>query len=76
MPIIAPCKDCEKRHPGCHDHCEKFISWKAKSEERRSGIQKEKHKYQDILGVSVDRADRVKRRVRPSGKPLNAYKNR
>ena len=21
-----PCKNCEKRHPGCHDHCEDYKS--------------------------------------------------
>lgn len=29
MAKLGPCKNCEKRHLACHDHCEDYISWKA-----------------------------------------------
>ena len=28
--LFLGCKDCEKRHPGCHDHCETYHAAKAK----------------------------------------------
>ena len=31
----CPCKDCEKRNPGCHDRCEMFAQWKAEMEKRK-----------------------------------------
>lgn len=24
----APCKDCEKREPGCHGKCEEYVAFK------------------------------------------------
>ncbi len=24
----APCKDCEDRHPACHDKCERFADFR------------------------------------------------
>ena len=28
MESRAPCKDCPKRHPLCHDQCEAYRRWK------------------------------------------------
>ena len=25
---VAPCKDCDKRHRGCHDTCSDYKEWK------------------------------------------------
>lgn len=33
--VKPPCRrDCEGRHPGCHDSCEKYQEWKRAREER------------------------------------------
>ena len=37
-----PCKGCEDRFVGCHQRCEKYISWKAKYDERTAQIRKQK----------------------------------
>ena len=29
------CKDCTKRYPGCHDHCEQYQEDKALNEKRK-----------------------------------------
>ena len=29
------CKDCERRYPGCHDHCEQYQAAKAINEQRK-----------------------------------------
>lgn len=26
--LMPPCKGCPERHPGCHDHCERFKEYK------------------------------------------------
>ena len=33
---IPPCKDCQDRHPGCHDKCDGYKSWKMRLEEINS----------------------------------------
>lgn len=35
------CKGCEKREPGCHDHCEKYQKEKADYEARKEQINKD-----------------------------------
>lgn len=32
--MTAPCKDCEKRHPNCHAHCEAYQAFRAENEKR------------------------------------------
>ena len=29
MNSIPPCKDCTERYTACHDHCERYKTWKA-----------------------------------------------
>lgn len=26
--LVAPCKGCRERTPGCHDHCERYAQYK------------------------------------------------
>ena len=33
MALITPCIDCNERHPGCHDTCEKYYTYKLQNEE-------------------------------------------
>ena len=44
-----PCKDCEKRKPGCHSICEKYLKAKEKSDSIRETIHRKniynKHFY-------------------------------
>ena len=32
------CKDCKKRHPGCHGECEDYINAKAEAERIRQKL--------------------------------------
>ena len=43
----AECKDCDKRHPGCHSRCE---SYQAFRKERNEMLDK-MHKYKDSIYV-------------------------
>lgn len=33
---IAPCKDCERRHPGCHGECPEYGEWKRLHDEEQA----------------------------------------
>ncbi len=37
----SPCKDCERRHPGCHSECEDYRKMKEEREEIRKKIRTE-----------------------------------
>lgn len=39
---IFTCKDCSDRHPGCHDHCEKYQNEKVAYEKRKADIRNER----------------------------------
>lgn len=54
-----PCKDCEKRHEGCHAHCEAYI--KAKEEHSKNVKEELKHRNP---GFSKDREKSIRRKER------------
>ena len=45
--MVAPCKNCskEEKYEGCHDHCEKFLKWKAKKDSLTEKKRKENNLY-------------------------------
>lgn len=48
--LRPPCKDCERRDPGCHDKCPDYISYKVKFETNKEAKlkyeeSKSRHKY-------------------------------
>ena len=56
----APCKDCEKRHPNCHAHCEEyqaFAAWNAKRLE-------ETRRESDFYGYKKDSVIRVLKKTK------------
>ncbi len=38
----APCKDCEKRHPGCHGECEAYAEFQKQHDEYYYEVSKAK----------------------------------
>lgn len=38
--MTAPCKDCDKRHSGCHSQCEKYRDWRKKMDDAMEKRQK------------------------------------
>ena len=34
MVMKAPCKDCPKRYPGCHDSCPEFAEYRTWAQEK------------------------------------------
>jgi hypothetical protein len=56
----SPCKDCDKRHPACHDTCEGYQALKRRSEEYNKKIAEAKQiellNYKSrSIGVSLRR---------------------
>lgn len=33
--MMAPCKDCPKRHPNCHSECDEYIAFDNYNKKRR-----------------------------------------
>ena len=42
-----PCKDCQDRHPGCHDKCNGYADWKSKLEK----VNDERRKYSQMATI-------------------------
>lgn len=45
---ITCCKDCQERHPGCHDKCQAYQKERLKNELRKRKILEEKKKQVDV----------------------------
>ena len=59
--VKAPCRECEERYPGCHDHCEKYQQALKEWEDFKTHVRKEKQDEFNHYRVSVIRAE-MKRR--------------
>ena len=51
-PNISPCKGCEERYPGCHDHCEKYAKWKAEVQKINTAEREYKRKCREDFLMS------------------------
>ncbi len=58
--MIAPCKDCDRRNPGCHDKCEDYQEFHRKKMELRQKIKDAKDKYYGSLALKKRRRPRNK----------------
>ena len=58
----SKCYGCDKRYPGCHDHCDTYKEWKEKHDERKAQIQKAKNADSDIRHYKIDRIMKTKKR--------------
>jgi hypothetical protein len=58
------CKDCDQRHPGCHDKCEKYQAEKKVYEERKAA----ERKRIDLQGALYAQRDRGVRKAKRKAK--------
>lgn len=58
------CKGCDKRHPGCHGHCEDYAAGKARDELWKAQMRKELDIQRGLDEVEVKAAIRAKRKRR------------
>lgn len=61
MVKLSPCYWCEKRYPGCHDHCDGYKVWKAEMEKNRTIENEVKHKEAEGRKVDIDRIFRIRK---------------
>ncbi len=40
-----PCKQCDRRVPGCHASCDAYKDWRRKLDERNAAVREEKDAY-------------------------------
>lgn len=62
MQKITVCKDCQDRHPACHDRCEKYIQAKKDLQERKDMILKAMQKdaiYMDYKRKKIRKERRI-----------------
>lgn len=41
----VPCYKCQKRHVGCHDHCEDYLKYREKLDKKNAQERDEKERY-------------------------------
>lgn len=60
---IKCCNGCvaPKRHPGCHDHCEKYQKAKAEYDERKEAERKQK---EISFGITAQRSSAVTKAIK------------
>ena len=46
---IAPCKDCESRHVGCHSKCSKYSEWRELLNQENEKISKTRIHEADLI---------------------------
>jgi len=52
MPKIKPvCKDCDERHPGCHDTCGRYLEAKDEYYAKKNAIYREKAAESEFLSA-------------------------
>lgn len=67
---IGPCKGClpPKRYPGCHDHCDGYISWAKQNEEEKTRMHNLKKVDRAFYEYRIEQNRKIKKEkgLRPS----------
>ena len=63
MPKITTCKDCEERHPACHDTCEKYREQKQKFQQEKEFIAHAKEKENVYYDYKRKKNKKYKREI-------------
>lgn len=58
MPMKAPCRGCDKRHPSCHADCEAYLSYRNEREE----IREKRNKHVETTHFLITNASKAARR--------------
>jgi hypothetical protein len=49
--LKAPCINCTERHPSCHSHCERYLSYVKEKDALHQKIQKQKYDHEQFMYV-------------------------
>lgn len=63
-----PCKDCEKRYPGCHGTCPEYLAVKKQHDERKAIADKEKYTQQNLYLHKAACMEKIMRHRKPCGR--------
>lgn len=65
--IQSPCKDCQKRHAGCHSECKEYAEYKAEHEKRKAEVEQKKRDESALWDLSHpprDASEKAKAKVK------------
>ena len=54
--LIAPCKGCQRKRPGCHDGCGDYLEFKAVVSQKNEYLRKHERPMWDMAAGSWRRA--------------------
>lgn len=63
MMPMPPCKNCERRHPGCHSKCSAYQAWSEKRQAIAEQIRKE-----NALDAKLMHLDHIHKALRDKNK--------
>ena len=56
--VRNPCKDCDRRYPGCHDHFPDLAEWVAEHER----VREKERKYRELWGYTANEIRKNRRK--------------
>lgn len=59
-----PCKDCMKRHEGCHGSCDAYISWRAWLDEINLRRRRENKVNDDYARMRLETFKKIRRGIK------------
>jgi len=60
--IVAPCKDCTKRHISCHSTCEDYKNWSDDCKKLKEGIEADRRANIEVMEHLKDVRERARKR--------------
>lgn len=65
-----PCKDCEKRYPGCHGTCPEYQKTKKEHDERKAIADKDKYTQQNLYLHKAECLGKIMKNRKPCGRSV------
>lgn len=62
MKLIAPCKGCKKRYPGCHAKCDDYKAWRKIVDDKQKAIREEKAADDLVRSFLAQSSDNYKKK--------------
>lgn len=56
------CKECEKRHIGCHSTCREYNLWRAKKDHTNEIVQRKKRVDIEFVEEKVKQCEKMRRK--------------
>jgi hypothetical protein len=56
------CKQCEKRHPGCHSTCPEYNTWKSEKDRLNEIVRKKRQAEAEMIDAKVKLCEKARRK--------------